>query len=758
MHKLSFIVIAISLLISPIARAERITDIVIENNQRVEIETIKSYMDISAGDQFDQEKINSSLKKMFATGLFADISVSRSGGAVVIKVTENPIVNKVTFEGNKRINDDVLTNEVSLSPRSVYTKAKIQDDTNRIQDIYRKSGRYSVSVEPKIVELDQNRVNIIFEISEGKKATIGKIYFLGNQMFSDNDLKNVITSKESHWYNFFTSNDTYDSDKVAYDSELLRKYYTSKGYADFRVISNTAEITQNKESFILTFTLEEGDKYKFGDMNITSSLPTLQVDPLREVIKTKKDKTFDSSQIDKTVDAMTTKLNDTGYAFVEISPKFAKNEESKTIGIIYQIAEGPKVYIDRINITGNVRTLDKVIRREFRLAEGDPFNSAKIKRSQQRIQNLGFFDKVDIDSEKTDVADKANLKVSVAEKSTGELSFGAGYSTHDGALGNISLSEKNLLGRGQDLRIGLQRSQAGLTIDLGFTEPYFMDKDLSAGFDAWSIKSNRMDNAASSTDSKGFSPRASYSITENLRHTLRYIIVEDNVTNIRDDASALVKSQAGSTIGSIIGQTFVYDKRDSRFSPKSGYYLSLDQRLAGLGGDLNYIKHEAKAGYYIPVYKEEFILKFDLSGGHIAGYNGKDIRFADNFRLTGRKVRGFSSVGFGPTDISTSTVDPTVLGGKRYYAQSTELEFPIAFVPDELGFKGFIFNDLGSVTGYDDNLGLNIIDRDRLHASAGIGFSWVSPLGPLNVSYAKPYLKEDFDDTQQLQFDFGTRF
>jgi outer membrane protein insertion porin family len=744
------------------ATGDKVTNIVIENNQRVESETIKSYLDISAGEQFNQEKINSSLKKMFATGLFSDVSVSRNNGNVVIKVVENPIINKVSFEGNKRISDEILTSEVSLASRSVYTKAKVQEDTKKIQDVYRKSGRFSVSVEPKIVELDQNRVNLIFEITEGKKATVGKIYFLGNKNFSDDDLKKVINTKESHWYSFYSSNDTYDQDKLSFDKELIRKLYISKGYADFKVISSTAEITEDKQSFIITFTVEEGDKYKFGEMNVTSSLPSLQVSSLQDVIKTKKNDTFNANLIDDTVEAMTGRLNDMGYAFVDINPQYEKDDAGKIIGLTYQIAEGPKVYIDRINITGNVRTLDKVIRREFRIAERDPFNAAKIRRSQQRIQNLGFFDKVTVDSERTDVADKANLKVNVAEKSTGELSFGAGYSTHDGALGNVSLSEKNFLGRGQELRAGVQRSQAGLTLDLGFTEPYFMDKDLSAGFDAWNISSMRIDNAVSSTDSTGFSPRLSYSLTEHLRHTIRYAIQQDNVTNISPEASAIVRSQEGSTIASIIGHTLTYDQRDNKFSPKEGYYVSFDQKLAGLGGDLSYLRNELKAGYYIPVYKEDYILKFDASGGNIAAYGGKSVRYADNFRLTGRKIRGFDSIGFGPTDFSSST-EGSVLGGKNYYAESTELEFPILFVPDELGFKGFIFNDIGAITGFDDPLGLSnagrgVVDNNKLHASAGIGFSWVSPLGPLNVSYGVPYLKESFDKTQKLQFDFGTRF
>jgi outer membrane protein insertion porin family len=742
---------------SSYALGKVISEVVINGNQRVEKETIESYMDLHAGDPFDQDKINSSLKTMFETGLFGDIKVSSEKDKLIIDVIENPIVNKVVFEGNKKIADDILEAEMSLKSRSVYTKAKVQNDTQKIQSMYRKSGRFAVDVEPKVVTLDQNRVDLIFEITEGKKTTVGKIRFAGNKVFDAEDLKKRINTKESRWYSFYSGNDTYDADKVAYDRELLRKFYISKGYADFKVVSSTAEITPDNKHFILNFTVDEGDKYNFGDMDVTSSLPSLKVEELNGAIKTVKGEVFDASQIDDTVEEMTNLLNDMGYAFVAIDADYKRDADKNIISLTYKISEGPKVYIDRVNINGNVRTYDKVIRREFRLAEGDPFNAAKIRRTKERIQNLGFFDKVDIDSVRTSEPDKADINVAVTEKSTGELSFGAGFSTLDGALGNISLQERNLLGRGQDLKASVQKSQNGLSLELGFTEPYFMDKDFSAGFDIWNFSSVRRDEEASSTDSLGFSLRGSYSLTEHLRHTVRYIIKQDSVTNIRSDASPIVKSQAGETLASIVGQSLLYDKRDNRFNPKNGYFILLDMKVAGLGGDLNYISNEAKAGYYIPVYKDEFILKLNASGGYIDGFGGKAVRYADNFRLTGRTIRGFETVGFGPTDFAGSS-EPTVLGGKKYYAGTTQLDFPIAFVPDELGFTGFVFNDMGGITGVDNTVGASIIDRDTLHGSAGIGFAWVSPLGPLNVSYGVPYLKESIDQTQKLQFDFGTRF
>jgi outer membrane protein insertion porin family len=734
-----------------------VSKIKIEGNKRVETTTIELYMDIKVGERLDLEKINSSVKNLYDTELFSDISASHEGSVITIKLVENPIINKIVFEGNKRISDEILSSEISLESRSAYTKSKVQNDTQKIQELYSKSGRFSVKVEPKIVMLDQNRVDLIFEIIEGKKTTVGKINFIGNKVYDDSELAKEINTRESRWYSFYSGNDTYDADKVSYDKELLRKFYVSKGYADFNVISSTAEITKDKKSFILTYTVSEGDKYTFGEMAVTSSLPKLKAEALNNSIKTIKGKTFNAELVDDTVEDMTNLLNDMGYAFVDINSVYNSDTEKNIIGIQYEISEGPKVYINRINITGNTRTKDKVIRREFRLAEGDPFNAAKIKRSKQRIDNLGFFDKVDISREKSADDDKADINLEVTEKSTGELSVGAGFSTHDGALANISMQERNLLGKGQNLRISLQQAETGLTSELSFTEPYFLDKDFSAGFDIWNISSERADDAVSSTDSLGLTLRGSYSLTEHLRHTVKYIIKEDNVTNITSDASAIVKSQAGSTLASIVGQTLLYDKRDNRFNPHNGYFVMFDQKISGLGGDLNYIRHETKAGYYTPVYKDDFIFKLLGGAGHIVGYGGKDVRYADNFRLTGKTIRGFETIGFGPSDFTDST-EGTILGGKRYYSGTVELAFPLGFMPDELGFTGFAFNDLGGITGIDGEETPGLIDRDTLHASAGIGFSWVSPLGPLNVSYAVPYLKESYDKTQQIQFDFGTRF
>lgn len=729
-----------------------IRKIEVRNNQRVEAATILSYVTMSVGDKFNRDKLNEAIKDLYSTELFSNINAEMAGSTLIFKVQENPIVNRVAFEGNKRINDEVIKGQISIVPRSVYTKSKIQSDVLVIQDLYRKSGRYSARVEPKIVQLDKNRVDVVFEIKEGKKATVGHIYFIGNKNFSSHDLRRVMNTKESHWYSFYSGSDSYDPDRLAYDKELLRKYYTSKGYADFNVASIVSEITEDRESFIVHISLEEGEKYRFGDIKVDSQLPDINKETFHKEIKTETGEVYDSKLIEETVDEITSYLNNIGYAFVEVSPEYDRDLKSRKMGVTYSIKEGPKVYIGKINVTGNVRTLDKVIRREMRVAEGDPFNASKLRRSQQRIQNLGFFDKADIQTEQGDEADRANVKIDVAERSTGELNFGAGFSTSEGAIGSASIRERNLLGTARDLKLSLQKSSRGDQVDIGFVEPYFMDKDLALGTNVYNITRDNTDQSSYSSITQGGTVNASYSLTENLRHTVRYTLSTVDISNIQNNASTYVREQVGKTVTSSVGHVIAYDKRDNKFDPKDGYLLTLSQDLAGLGGDSKYLRNEARAAYYTPVIRDDVIYNAGLRAGYIAGWGGQNVRINDRFFMGGASLRGFRDAGIGPRD----SVSSDALGGNVYYIATTGLSFPVG-LPEELGFRGELFVDAGSL--YDvDSTGATILDKSSLRASAGIGISWISPLGPIRVDISEPFLKESFDKTQIVRFDFGTRF
>ncbi|MDB2414772.1 outer membrane protein assembly factor BamA [Rickettsiales bacterium] len=729
-----------------------INDIVIKDNQRIESATIKSYLDISEGDIFNNQKINNSIKKLFATGLFANVSIEREKQTLMVIVKENPTINKVAFEGNKQIKQESLSSEISLRSRSVYTRNKVQNDVKRIQALYRKSGRFSASIVPKVIPLDNNRVDLVFEINEGEKSKVKKIYFLGNDNFSTERLKKIINTKQTNWYSFINGNDAYDPDKVSYDRELLRRFYVNHGYADFKVTSTVAEISKDKETFVLTFTLEEGGKYKIGEININSSLKNLKPEEFKSSLLISPDDTFNSELIEKTVDNITEKLNDRGYAFVEVSTSYNKNPEKLVLDLNYNIKEGPKVYIDRINITGNVRTLDKVIRREFRLAEGDPFNSAKLRRTQQRIRNLGFFENVNMEREKGTAPDKVDINLDVTEKSTGELNFGAGFSTIDGMLGNVGVRERNLLGRGQDLRLSFQKSAKGEQIDLGFTEPYFMDKDISAGFDLFNLKQDRASESSYDSSTRGGALRASYSITEHLRHSVKYSFSKVDITNVAPGASAFVIEQRGENTTSMVGHSLLYDKRDNTYDPTEGYFVRFSQDVAGVGGDSKFFRNEIASTYYHPIYKDVVIFSLSGKAGTITGIQGKDVRINHRFFLGGHKIRGFKNAGLGPRD----KVSLDALGGNSYYTSSAEVFFPLG-LPEELGFKGSAFVDAGSLFDVDVS-GANVLDNASLRVSAGVGLSWNSPLGPIRIDLAEAFMRESYDKTQVFQLNFGTRF
>ncbi|MCH2038225.1 MAG: outer membrane protein assembly factor BamA [Rickettsiales bacterium] len=729
-----------------------INDIQVTGNQRIEASTIISYLSITKGEPYDSKKIDKSLKQLFQTGLFEDISITHDEGVIDVHVIESPILNELVFKGNKRINTEDLQKELRLNERSVLTQAKIQRDVNRLLRLYQKSGRFSVNIETEIEKLEQNRVNLVFDIDEGKKADIKKIYFVNNEIFSSSKLKRVIQSKESAWYRFFSGYDTYDEDRLAFDEELLRRYYITRGYADFKVVSSNAEMTSDKNGFIVTFTLDEGIKYDFGDIEVTSTIERVDTEALSKDVNTRQGEVFNASLIEESVDTITKSLTDLGYAFVAVEPILKRDPEKQTIVINYKIQEGPKVYIERIDIVGNTRTLDKVIRREFRINESDPYNAAQLRRSRQRINNLGFFDKVELNTEKGSAPDKAVINVEVSERPTGELNFGAGFSTTDGALVNASIRERNLLGKGQDLRFGIQRATKGLEVDISFTEPYFMDKDLSVGLDVFRISRDRESESSFDSDSLGSTVRATYSIVEALRHTIRYSYRTDDITNIEPDASRFIKDQEGENTTSLIGHSLFYDKRDTNRMPSAGYMVRFNQDLAGLGGDSQFLRNELRGEYFKKVWKDDVVLKLAAKSGYIMGLNDEDVRINERFFIGGNDIRGFRNAGVGPRD--SLTLD--ALGGNLYYSTSAELRFPLG-LPEELGFLGAAFVDAGSLSEVDDS-GSEVLDKNSVRVAAGLGLSWSSPLGPIRIDFANPFVKESFDKTQEVRFSFGTRF
>ena len=743
-------VIALAIPLASVTAQTTIQEVLVEGNERIEADTVRSYLSTAIGDPFDAREINDSLKSLFATGLFADVTIRREGAALIVRVVENPIINRVAFEGNRRIDDDALKAETQLRARVVYTRTRVQSDVQRLTEIYRSSGRFAAQIEPKVIQLAQNRVDLVFEIDEGPLTGIRRISFIGNKRFSDGDLRDEIRTRETAWWRILTSDDTYDPDRLTFDRELLRKYYLSKGYADFRVISAVAELTRDRKDFYVTFTVEEGERYKFGDLNVNAALRDLDSESLLPVLTTFSGDWYDADEVEDTIQVLTDEIGNLGYAFVDIRPIIKRNREERLINVTYEIEEGPRVYVQRINIIGNVRTLDKVIRREFRLVEGDAFNAAKIRRSRQKIRNLGLFETVRIKTEQGDQPDQSILTVAVTEKSTGELGFGAGISTLDGFLGNVSIRERNLLGRGQDLRLGLTFSTRRQEIDLSFTEPYFLDKDIAAGFDLFRKSADFQDESSFDKDTLGGSLRANYVVAEDLRHGLQYTLRQDEISDVDDDASRLIKEQEGTSITSALGHTLTYDVRDSRIKPTEGYLIKLGQEVAGLGGDVHYLKQTLTLAHHWPLWSD-WVANARIRNGFIFGL-GEDVRINDRFFLGGSSMRGFGPGGVGPRD----RVTDDSLGGNLFYVATAELTVPLNLTKD-LDVDAALFSDIGSLTQVDDN-GAEVLDVGDPRASIGFGVAYLSPFGPIRIDYARAVLKEDFDQTENLRFSFGANF
>ena len=732
-----------------------ITAIQIQGNVRAEPETIHSYLQLKEGQPYDAAAADRSLKALFATGLFSDVVLEMQGSTLIVKVTENPIINRVAFEGNRKIEDDKLRDEVQSKPRQVFTRARVQADVERILTIYRRSGRYNASVEPKIIRLEQGRVDLVFEINEGDVTGVQRISFVGNEHFGDGTLRGKIRTSESAWYRFLSSDDRYDPDRLNLDRELLRKFYLSEGYADFRVVSAVAELAPNREGFFITFTISEGERYKFGKVEVSTRFQGLDVDVLQGFLTMSEGEWYDADEVEKTVTALSDVVGSLGYAFVEVRPNIRRNKDNLTIDVTFDIQEGPRVYVERINISGNTRTLDKVIRREFRLAEGDAFSTAKVRRSQERLRNLGFFEKVDISAAPGSAPDKTNLEVQVVEQSTGEISFGAGYSTTSGILGDISIKERNLLGKGQELRLGLSIGTLSTLVDLSFTEPYFLDRPMAAGFDIFRTSNNRQAVASYSDRSIGFALRAGWAYTEHTKQMVRYTLRQTDIYNVQPWASYIVQLNAGLSVVSELAQTISWDTRDTRVNTTKGLLLRNSMAVAGAIGTEQYWRTTADAVYYQSIY-EDFVASIGGSVGAVIPYNGSQLRLNNLFFIGGDTLRGFRVGGIGPRDAITGDS----LGGTYFYTATTELSFPLG-LPKELGLFGKAFVDVGSLWGLGGPAAQNanqVLTSNLMRVSTGVGIQWISPFGPVRIDYAFPLQKEYYDRTEAIRFSFGTRF
>lgn len=737
---------------------EVIRTIDVRGNQRIEADTIRSYMLLQPGDRYDTDRQDRSLRTLFATGLFRDVQIARDGDRVVVTVVENPIVNQVVFEGNRKISDDNLREAAQLKPRSVYTDAAAQNDRTRLLELYARRGRFATRIEPKVIDRGNDRVDVVYEITEGDTALISRINFVGNDSFSDSRLKEVVSSREEAWYRPFSSSDTYEPERLNFDRELLRRYYQRQGFADVEVTSSTAELAPDRSGFFVTYTIKEGPRFRVGKVDINSTLRNVTGDQLRDVLEVHSGDWYDGDAIERTVQAIEDSANLQGAPFVAVEPRVKRDLAAKTIDLTFDVAEGPRSYVERIDITGNTRTQDRVIRREMRLAEGDAFNAAAVQRSRQRIRDLGYFNPdVTINSTPGSQPDQVVLTTNVTERATGELSLGGGYSTDAGALADIGLRERNLVGTGIDARINTTIAQRRSQVDLSVTDPSFLDRNLSVGLDLFYIQRDLREYSGYEERRAGGALRAGYEFNERLRQSWAYTLSRRNVFNVDSGVSRYIAEQKGVTWLSQIGQTLTYDTRDSRLDPHSGYVLRLGTDLAGLGGDVAYVRARLDGNYFIPFERwlgdPDYVLSLSASGGIMRSFADKPERIVDRFFLGGENLRGFAIAGAGPRDLSTSTRDS--LGGRVIWTQSTEMRFPLP-LPSEIGLLGRAFVDIGSLSDVDSDKGVR--DDASPRVGVGVGISWRSPFGLINIDLAQAVVKKSYDETQVFRFGFGTRF
>ncbi len=745
----------------------------VEGNQRVEADTILSYLLIRPGELPDPRLINLSIQTLYGTNLFADVRIGIDGTQMVVYVQENPIINRVILEGNRAVADDRITEEIELQPRAIFTRSRVQSDVQRILQVYRQSGRFAAQVVPQIVELPQNRVDLVFEISEGPVTGVRRIAFLGNESYADRRLRSEIVTTEARWWRFFSSNDNYDPDRIEFDREQLRTFYNDRGYADFRVTSVVAELTPDQEAFYVTFNVDEGERYNFGEIEVETAIPDLSVEFLERSVPTQPGNLYVGSLIEESTDALTFAAGAAGYAFVDINPRVSVNREDQTVDITYVINESPRVYLERIDIVGNTRTLDRVIRRELDIVEGDAFNQALLDISRARVGRLGFFEDVTVEPFQGSAPDRAQVQVAVVEQPTGELAFGAGFSSTDAFLVDFSISERNLRGRGQFLRLRVSASSRRQQIDIRFTEPRFLDRNLAAGFDLFQVRSDFSREASFETESTGFSLRTGFPLTRSVQASVSYTLRNDEVRTFQGVSSSITRA-AGSRVTSLLGYSLSWNRVDDIREPSNGFRVSFNQDFAGFGGDVRYVRSEIQAGIYRNVFRDDIVLSLTGESGYLFSWGGDSARINDRFFRGGNTFRGFEVAGIGPRVVQRREPDEDgdefisrdALGGNFYAISALELAFPLG-LPEQYGIRGSLFTEVGTLglLPDDDQLpddgtadAIYTVDDLSPRASAGLSVFWDSPFGPVRFDFAHAFVKEDYDRARFFRFSTRTGF
>ncbi len=740
--------------------------IVVEGNRRVDAETVRSHFHAAPDGKFDEAARDAALKELIATGLFDKVSIDRVGERLVVHLTEAPVLDRVAFEGNKKITDGDLAAAVDSKPRGTFRRAAVQADVNRIMEAYRHVGRDDVSVVPQIIDRGNDRVDLVYKITEGTKTTVRQINFTGNRVFGDRQLNAVIKTSATNMLSFLTGGDIYDPDRIARDQEQLRLYYRGKGYADATVPSARAEYDPGTKGFALTFAIDEGPLYHFGDVSIVCNIPGLETERLRRLLLARTGAVYDGNALDKTTEVLAIEMAKLGYPFAQAVVHPTRDTAAHRIDIAFVIDQGPRTYVERIEIHGNIRTRDYVIRREFDISEGDAYNKTLVDRAERRLKDLSYFKTVNISNKPGSAPDRVVLDVEAVDQSTGDFNIGGGYSTTDGALVEVNVGERNFLGTGQTAKASVTYGQYTRGIDLSASEPYFLGTRVSAGIDLFGKQAEANSYQSYGSDTYGATLQFGTPLTEQIGVQWRYSIYNQNIT-LAPNTTGLTPSlpiqqaaAAGHAWVSAAGSTTTYSTLDSTKSPTSGIRSQLSQDIAGLGGDVKFLRTTEDVRYYQSI-NSDLVGMVRAQGGYVTGWGGSQVPLINNFFGGPTMVRGFAPNGFGPRDLTPGTTMDNV-GGSMYWATTAELQSAIPGVPDEYGLKATAFIDAGSVFRYNgptafpgSTQSLQVANNNVVRSSIGAGLTWASPFGALTVDYAVPLTKAAYDVVQPLRFSAG---
>ena len=763
------VAVLVTVLPSPLTQAQGtavFSRIDVAGNERIEADTVRVFSGIEPGEPVTPEELNLAVRRLFDTGLFEDVTVMPQAGRLVITVVENPTINQIAFEGNNSIDDEELTKVVELRPRLAYSVAAAEADAQRIVEAYRQSGRFSASVNPVIIRQSDNRVDLVFEIFEGRSTQVQRVSFTGNEAFSDRRLRRVIQTNQANWLSFLFGGTNYDADRLELDRELLRQFYLQRGYVDFRVLSSTAELSRERNGFFLSFTVSEGAQYRFGQIRVASAIPGLDATAFEPLLgPVLGNGIYNVKNVDTVIERMTFQAGQQGYAFVDIRPIVDKDEANRIVNITFEMTPGERVFVERIDITGNTRTLDRVIRRQFDIVEGDAFNAREIRDAEDQIRGLGYFSTATVSVREGTTPDRALVLVEVEEQSTGSLNLGGAYSTNEGLTAQIGIVERNFLGRGQTVSATIAANKEFGNFEFGFVEPALFDRDLLAGFSLY-YRQRDFSEQTFQQSNAGFEPRIGYPLSENGRIVWRYRLSQDDIYNLADNTSRIIFAEEGSLITSAIGATYAYDRRNSVVDPTAGFIMTLNQEFAGLGGDVTHSKTRGTARAYSRLFDEQVVLSAELEGGAI--FSDQGTRITDRFNAGGDSFRGFARNGLGPRDEcdvgqclppqQNLQVDES-LGGNYYGILRLDASFPLG-LPEEYGIYGGVFGDVGSLWGLDDTDGsMGQVDASmHLRSAVGVSLFVDTPFAPLRFNYAVPIKKVDTDVVERFRFSIESRF